>query len=106
MQELGSTSNIDLDKEEESPDGSSCEKLSLDKSSGDESMDEDVMESRHADSNIKPDDLGGKTVVTSEHVLEEVSLLDSAAESSSAHTNEVVAEEKPPSPAEKRKPEG
>ena len=68
MQELGSTSNIDLDKEEESPDGSSCEKLSLDKSSGDESMDEDVMESRHADSNIKPDDLGGKTVVTSEHV--------------------------------------
>jgi len=95
-----------LDKEEESPDGSSREKLSLDKSSGDESMDEDVMESRHADSNIKPDDLGGKTVVTSEHVLEEVPLLDSAAESSSAHTNEVVAEEKPPSPAEKRKPEG
>jgi len=106
LQELGSTSNIDLDKEEESPDGSSREKLSLDKSSGDESMDEDVMESRHADSNIKPDDLGGKTVVTSEHVLEEVPLLDSAAESSSAHTNEVVAEEKPPSPAEKRKPEG
>jgi apoptotic chromatin condensation inducer in the nucleus len=106
LQELGSTSNIDLNKEEESPDGSSREKLSLDKSSGDESMDEDVMESRHADSNIKPDDLGGKTVVTSEHVLEEVPLLDSAAESSSAHTNEVVAEEKPPSPAEKRKPEG
>jgi apoptotic chromatin condensation inducer in the nucleus len=39
-------------------------------------------------------------------VLKEVSLLESAAESSSAHTKEVVAEEKPPSPAEKRKPEG
>ncbi|XP_025803765.1 uncharacterized protein LOC112882830 isoform X2 [Panicum hallii] len=105
LQELGSTSNIDLDREEESPDRSSREKLNLDRSSGDESMDEDVMESRHADSNIKPDDLGGKTVVTSEHVLKEVSLLESAAESSSAHTKEVVAEEKPPSPAEKRKPE-
>ncbi|KAG2638492.1 hypothetical protein PVAP13_2NG598100 [Panicum virgatum] len=105
LQELGSTSNIDLDREE-SPDGSSHEKLNLDRSSGDESMDEDVMESRHADSNIKPDDLGGKTVVTSEHVLKEVSLLDNAVESSSAHTNEVVAEEKPPSPAEKRKLEG
>ncbi|KAG2638491.1 hypothetical protein PVAP13_2NG598100 [Panicum virgatum] len=88
LQELGSTSNIDLDREE-SPDGSSHEKLNLDRSSGDESMDEDVMESRHADSNIKPDDLGGKTVVTSEHVLKEVSLLDNAVESSSAHTNEL-----------------
>ncbi|RLN36296.1 uncharacterized protein C2845_PM03G13420 [Panicum miliaceum] len=105
LQELGSRSNIDLDREEESPDGGSREKLNLDRSSGDESMDEDVMESRHADSNIKPDDLGGKTVVTSEHVLKEVFLLDSAAESSSAHTKEVEAEEKPPSPAEKRKPE-
>ncbi|OEL34934.1 hypothetical protein BAE44_0004047, partial [Dichanthelium oligosanthes] len=106
LQELGSTSNIVLDREEESPDGSSREKLNLDRSSGDESMDEDVMESKHADSNIKSDDLGGKTEVTSEHVLKEVSLLDTDAEGSSEHTKEVIAEEKPPAPAEKRKPEG
>ncbi|CAL5084168.1 unnamed protein product [Urochloa decumbens] len=105
LQELRSTSNIDLDREKESPDGSSREKLNFDRSSGDESMDEDLAESKHADSNVKSDDLGGKTEVTSEHVLKEASLLDTAAEGSTAHTKEVVAEEKPPSPAEKRKHE-
>ncbi|KAF8679228.1 hypothetical protein HU200_046002 [Digitaria exilis] len=91
--ELGSTSNIDLDREKESPDGTSSEKLNFDRCSGDESVDADVAESRHtnSNSNINSVDLGGKTEVTSEHVLKEVSLLDTA------------AEEKPPSPAEKRK---
>ncbi|CAN6226173.1 unnamed protein product [Urochloa humidicola] len=102
LQELHSASNIDLDREKESPNGSSREKLNFDRSSGDESMDEDLADSKHADSNIKSDDLGGKTEVTSEHVLKEVSLLDTAAEGFSAHTKEVVAEEK--LPMEKRKP--
>jgi apoptotic chromatin condensation inducer in the nucleus len=102
----GYTSDIDLDRKEESPDRNSREKLNLDRSSGDESMDEDVMESKHADSYIKPDDLIGKTEVTSEHVFKEVSLLDTHAEGSSAHSKEVVTEEKPPTPTEKRKPEG
>ncbi|CAN6219583.1 unnamed protein product [Urochloa humidicola] len=66
-------------------------------------MDEDLANNKHADSNIKSDDLGGKTEVTSEHVLKEVSLLDTVAEGFSAHTKEVVAEEKPP--MEKEKPE-
>ncbi|KAF8668809.1 hypothetical protein HU200_052006 [Digitaria exilis] len=94
--ELGSTSNTDLDREKESPDGTSSEKLNFDRCSGDESVDADVAESRHtnSNSNINSVDLGGKTEVTSEHVLKEVSLLDTA------------AEEKPPSPAEKRKLEG
>ena len=102
----GYTSDIDLDRKEESPDRNSREKLNLDRSSGDESMDEDVMESKHADSYIKPDDLIGKTEVTSEHVFKEVSLLDTHAKGSSAHSKEVVTEEKPPTPTEKRKPEG
>lgn len=106
LQELGSTSNTDLDRDQESPDGSSIEKLNFDRSSGDESMDEDVLESKHTDSNIKSDDPGEKTEFISEHVLKEVSLHDTAAEDSSAHTKQVVAEEKPPNPAEKRKPEG
>jgi apoptotic chromatin condensation inducer in the nucleus len=102
----GYTSDIDLDRKEESPDRNSREKLNLDRSSGDESMDEDVMESKLVDSYIKPDDLIGKTEVTSEHVFKEVSLLDTHAEGSSAHSKEVVTEEKPPTPTEKRKPEG
>ncbi|CAN6206150.1 unnamed protein product [Urochloa humidicola] len=103
LQELRSRSNIDLNREKESPDGSSREKLNFDRSSGDELMDEDLADSKHADSNIKSDDLGGKKEVTSEHVLKEVSLLDTAAEGSSAHTKEIVAEEEPPNSAEKRK---
>ncbi|CAL5061514.1 unnamed protein product [Urochloa decumbens] len=105
LQELRSTSNIDLDREKESPDGSYREKLNFDRSSGDESVDEDLAESKHADSNVKSDDLGGKTEVTSEHVLKEAPPLDTAAEGSTAHKKEVVAEEKPLSPAEKRKHE-
>ncbi|CAL5071662.1 unnamed protein product [Urochloa decumbens] len=105
LQELRSTSNIDLDREKESPDGSYREKLNFDRSSGDDSVDEDLVESKHADSNVKSDDLGGKTEVTSEHVLKEAPLLDTVAEGSTAHKKEVVAEEKPLSPAEKRKHE-
>ncbi|XP_062187426.1 uncharacterized protein LOC133890840 [Phragmites australis] len=103
LQELGSTTNINLDRKEDSPDGSSPEKLNLDGSSGDESMDEDMMESNHSDSNMKSDDPRGKTKVTSHHVLKELTLLDTVTEGFSAHTEEVVAEEKPPTPTEKRK---
>ncbi|ONM59844.1 uncharacterized protein [Zea mays] len=99
----GYTSNIDLDRKEESPDINSCEKLNLNRSSGDESMDEDVMERKHADSYIKPEDLRGKTKVTSEHVFKDVSLLDTRAEGSPAHSKEVVTEEKLSTPTEKRK---
>uniref|UniRef100_K3ZR26 SAP domain-containing protein n=1 Tax=Setaria italica TaxID=4555 RepID=K3ZR26_SETIT len=92
---------LDVDKEVHKI-GATLQELG---STSDESMDEDVLESKHIDSNIKSDDLGEKTEFTSEHGLKEVSLLDTAAEDSSAHTKEVVVEEKPPSPAEKRKPE-
>uniref|UniRef100_A0A0A8XY03 SAP domain-containing protein n=1 Tax=Arundo donax TaxID=35708 RepID=A0A0A8XY03_ARUDO len=103
LQEIGSTGDIELDRKEDCPDGSSPEKLNFDRSSGDESMDEDVMESKQADSSMKSDDPRGKTEVTSEHVLKEPTLLDIVAEGSYARTEEVVAEEKPPTPAEKRK---
>ncbi|KAL6656999.1 hypothetical protein ACP70R_004779 [Stipagrostis hirtigluma subsp. patula] len=106
LQELQSTTNIDLDRKEDSPDGSSLEKVNLDKSSGDESMDEDVMESKHVESNIKSDDGGGRTKVTSDHVLKELALVDTVPKGSLPCTKEVVAEEKPPSPTDKRKIEG
>ncbi|XP_062190784.1 uncharacterized protein LOC133893707 [Phragmites australis] len=102
LQELASATNIDLDRKVDSTDGSSYEKLNLDRNSGDESMDEDVMESKHADSSMKSDDPRGKTEVTSQHVSQEMTLLDTVTEGSSALTEVVVAEEKP-TPTEKRK---
>ncbi|KAL6841716.1 hypothetical protein ACP4OV_028228 [Aristida adscensionis] len=105
LKELGSATNMDFDRKEDSPDASSLEKVSFDKSPGDESLDKDVLESKHADSNIKADGLGGKTNLTSDHVSKELTLVDTVTEGSCAHTKEVVVEEKPPNTTEKRKPE-
>ncbi|TVU37787.1 hypothetical protein EJB05_11122 [Eragrostis curvula] len=97
-EELGFTSIMESDTKEDSPVGSSPEKLNLDQSSGDESMDEDV-------TNTKCDDLGGKAIVTSQHVFKEAMPIDTIVEGSAGDMKEVVADEKPPKPAEKRKPE-
>ncbi|KAL5198372.1 hypothetical protein ABZP36_001884 [Zizania latifolia] len=97
--------DLNLDKKENSPDNSSPEKLNLDRSSGDESMEEDVMETKHVNSNTKSDYLEGKTEVTSEHDAKEVTLVDTVTEGSSVHKKEVITEEKPVMPTEKRKAE-
>uniref|UniRef100_A0ACD5YLU0 Uncharacterized protein n=1 Tax=Avena sativa TaxID=4498 RepID=A0ACD5YLU0_AVESA len=94
LEDIDSTANVD---EVGSP-----EKLNLDRSSGDESMEEDVMEIKQVESNVKSDDLRGKTELNSEHV-KEVTLPDSVAEVSSVDTKEVIAEDKPSASIEKRK---
>ena len=92
--ELDSIANVD---EVGSP-----EKLNLDRSSGDESMEDDVMEIKQVESNVNSDNLRGKTEFSSEHV-KEVTLPDSVVKGSSVDTKEVIAEEEPAASIEKRK---
>ncbi|XP_062211424.1 formin-like protein 5 [Phragmites australis] len=101
LEDIDSTANVGSYKKD-SPEVGSPEKLNLDRSSGDESMDEDVMEVKQVESNMKSDDLMGKTELSSEDV-KEVTLPASVVEASSVDTKEVIAEEKPAASAEKRK---
>ncbi|KAF0911847.1 hypothetical protein E2562_012332 [Oryza meyeriana var. granulata] len=91
LEYIDSTANVD--------EGGSPEKLNLDRSSGDESMEEDVMEIKQVESNIKSE---GNTELSSDHV-KEVSLPDSVVDGSSVDTKEVIAEEKTAASTEKRK---
>jgi apoptotic chromatin condensation inducer in the nucleus len=100
LEDLDSTANVDSYKKD-SPEGGSPEKLNLDRSSGDESMEEDVAEIKQVESNMKSDVLEGKNELNSEDV-KEVILPDSVVEPS----KEVIAEEKSAASAEKRKLEG
>ena len=100
VEDIDSTANVDSYKKD-SPEGSP-EKLNLDRSSGDESMEEDVMEIKQVESNMKSD---GKTELNSEDV-KEVTLPDSAVVASSVDTKEAIAEEKSAASTEKRKLEG
>ncbi|KAM3384160.1 hypothetical protein ACQJBY_008676 [Aegilops geniculata] len=100
LQEIESKTNMILDKKEDSPDGAFPEKLNLDGSS----MEEDVMESKHVDTIIRSDDLGGKTAVTSDHEeVKEVILFNTVANDSSVETMDIVHEEKLVTSSEKRK---
>ncbi|CAL4939688.1 unnamed protein product [Urochloa decumbens] len=100
VEDIDSTANVDSYKKD-SPEGSP-EKLNLDRSSGDESMEEDVMEIKQVELNTKSDDLSGKAELNSEDV-KAVTLPDSALGASSVDTKEVIAEEKSAASTEKRK---
>jgi apoptotic chromatin condensation inducer in the nucleus len=104
LEDIDVTDNVDSYKKD-SPEGGSPEKLNLDRSSGDESMEEDFMESRQAESNMKSGDHSGMTELSLKDV-KGVGLPDSVVEASSIDTKEVIAEEKPVASAEKRKLEG
>lgn len=95
FEDIDSTANVD---EVGSP-----EKLNLDRSSGDESLEDDVMEIKQLDFSVKSDDLRGKTEPNSSEHVKEVSLPDSVVKGSSVDTKEVIAEEKPSASTEKRK---
>ncbi|ONL98542.1 SAP domain-containing protein [Zea mays] len=97
LEDIDSTDNVDSYKKD-SPEGGSPEKLNLDRSSGDESMEEDTVEIKQDESNMKSDDLGGKNEFNSEDV-KEVILPDSVVEAS----KEAMAEEKSAASTEKRK---
>jgi apoptotic chromatin condensation inducer in the nucleus len=98
LEDVDSTANVD---EVGSP-----EKLNLDRSSGDESMDEDVVEIKQVESNVKSDGLRGKTELNSSEHVKEMTLPDSVVDGSSVDTKEVIAEEKPSASTEKRKLQG
>ncbi|XP_008798424.2 apoptotic chromatin condensation inducer in the nucleus-like [Phoenix dactylifera] len=97
--------NLDLSKNEDSADGGSPEKLNLDRSSGDESMEEDVLESKHIESNIKSDEPGEKTEASEMHTVEKGTSVVAAVGVSSLEKKDTVDEEKvgPTAPTEKRK---
>ncbi|KAF5196261.1 Apoptotic chromatin condensation inducer in the nucleus [Thalictrum thalictroides] len=63
------TTNVDLSKKIDSLDGGSSEKLNLDRSSGDDSMEEDVLESKQVESNHVPDDIEDKSEPIKDHVM-------------------------------------
>ncbi|KAL6593740.1 hypothetical protein ACP70R_048641 [Stipagrostis hirtigluma subsp. patula] len=100
LEGIDSVANVESYKKD-SPEGGSPEKLNLDRSSGDESMEEDVMEIKQ-ESSVRSDDLRGKFELSSEDVKEE-SLPDSVIEGSSVETKGVIDEEKPADSTEKRK---
>uniref|UniRef100_A0A0D3FJ72 SAP domain-containing protein n=3 Tax=Oryza TaxID=4527 RepID=A0A0D3FJ72_9ORYZ len=91
LEYIDSTANVD--------EGGSPEKLNLDRSSGDESMEEDVMEIKQVESNIKSE---GTAELSSDHV-KEVSLPDTVVDDSSVDMKEVIADEKTAASTEKRK---
>uniref|UniRef100_A0A6V7QWA4 SAP domain-containing protein n=1 Tax=Ananas comosus var. bracteatus TaxID=296719 RepID=A0A6V7QWA4_ANACO len=98
-------SNMDSIKKEDSADVGSPEKLNLDRSSGDESMDEDVTDSKPIESRLMSNEKGG-TIEISEGlaVTGETLVEDIIVRSSSDEKDAVVEEEtKPPAPVEKRK---
>ncbi|XP_047068278.1 uncharacterized protein LOC124676246 [Lolium rigidum] len=103
LQEKRSMTNMDLDKKEDSPNGVSPEKVNLERTSGNESIEEDAMESKHVIPNIRSDDVGREIEVTSDHEVKEVVLFDTV--DSSVQTKDNVAKEKSVAPSEKRKPE-
>lgn len=99
--------NLDLSKNEDSADGGSPEKLNLDRSSGDESMEEDILESKHIESNIKSNELVEKTEAGEMHAIEKGNSVVAAVGGSFLEKKDTVDEEKVgPTSTEKRKLEG
>ncbi|KAF9611530.1 hypothetical protein IFM89_032930 [Coptis chinensis] len=68
--------NVDLSKKNDSGDGGSSEKLNLDRSSGDDSMEEDVLESKQVESNHISAEVGDKSELTKDHIMKEGSPID------------------------------
>ncbi|XP_074571386.1 uncharacterized protein LOC141827938 [Curcuma longa] len=67
---------VDEGKKEDNLDEESPEKLNLDRSSSDELMEDDVLESKNIDSNIKTEELVEKTEVTQELVVSDIKNID------------------------------
>ncbi|XP_072992470.1 uncharacterized protein [Typha latifolia] len=99
------TTNVDSTKKEDSADGGSPEKLNLDRSSGDESMEEDVTESKQIESNIKPHELDKMIDVSGGHDAKLKIHSDAATSGFPPEKREVLLEEKtrPAASTEKRK---
>ncbi|PIA48021.1 hypothetical protein AQUCO_01400545v1 [Aquilegia coerulea] len=97
--------NVDLSKKVDSVDGGSSEKLNLDRSSGDDSMEEDVLESKQVESNHVPDDIEDKSEPMKDHVMIEGSPVGATGVGFSPNKRDEATENKSSGalPAEKRK---
>lgn len=96
MEEMDASNatSVELSKKEDSVDGGSPEKLDLDRSSGDDLMDEDVLESKPIESNTKSDWLQEGGEVEKVHGIDEGILVDVMAEDVSPDKKGVLDEEK------------
>ncbi|KAF2284088.1 hypothetical protein GH714_018905 [Hevea brasiliensis] len=99
------STNPDMSKKNDIIDVGYSEKLNLDRSSGDDSMEEDVVESKQIDSNYNSDDVGDKSEKSGMHVVNEENTVDVVGSNLSLDQKEMNVENKtlPAVPAEKRK---
>lgn len=95
--------DADINKKIDSADVGYSEKLNLDRSSGDDSMEEDVLESKQIDSKYNSEEVEIK--IEKSHVVKEESHVAVLGDALSAEKKEVNVESKshPAAPAEKRK---
>ena len=95
--------DADINKKIDSADVGYSEKLNLDRSSGDDSMEEDVLESKQIDSKYNSEEVEIK--IEKSHVVKEESHVAVLGDALSAEKKEVHVESKshPAAPAEKRK---
>lgn len=100
--------NADLSKKNDIVDVGYSEKLNLDRSSGDDSMEEDVLESKQVDSKYRSDNVGDKSEKTRVFDVKEEDQVDITGDDFSADKKDVHVETKdrPSAVAEKRKLSG
>ncbi|KAJ6378188.1 hypothetical protein OIU78_028428 [Salix suchowensis] len=103
-----SGTNAYMSKKNDSVDVGYLEKLNFDRSSGDDSMEEDVLESKQIDSKYNSDEVGGSEKKNAIPVVKEENLVGVAGKDLSTDQKEVHVENKirPVVPVEKRKSNG
>ncbi|KAF8405963.1 hypothetical protein HHK36_008043 [Tetracentron sinense] len=96
---------VDLNKKNDSADGESLEKLNLDRSSGDDSMEEDILENKQIDLNHNSNEVGDMIQLNEVLVVKEEGAADPTGADVSSDKKEIPAENKNSlaPPAEKRK---
>ncbi|XVF17178.1 hypothetical protein REPUB_Repub10bG0097200 [Reevesia pubescens] len=97
--------NADMSIKNDSAEMGYSEKLNLDRSSGDDSMEEDVLESKQIDSKCSTDEIGEKSEKNEAPIIKEENPVDVVGDGLSSDKKEVFVENKSRSsvPAEKRK---
>ena len=102
------STDADLNKKNDSADMGSSEKLNLDRSSGDDSMEDDILESKQIDSKYNSDEVGNRSEQTEVPLVREEIHANIVGDVPSADTKEVHVEpkNKPVPPPEKRKLQG
>ncbi|KAF8411516.1 hypothetical protein HHK36_004068 [Tetracentron sinense] len=103
--DVSNATNVDFIKKNDRADGGSLEKLNLDRSSGDDSMEEDVLESKQNDSTHDIDEVGDKLELTKVCVVKEERPVDATGPDISFDKKEIpiVNKNSIAAPVEKRK---